>query len=271
MNTYKNYLRLYWNTTRKTQLIYLGCIPLVLILMTAMGMANGVLYNISAEQSVSLIQSRYISNAQIVLIIFAALSGSSMYSAMRDKAGRLTTLCLPTSQSSKFWAYFTIYVLGFLGVFIVSIFVVDWLRVAVLSLAGYGAYAECTPAGALLSMSTDLIDGNEQWSIYSTLVWCTALGVLCLGAQGSIFFLNKALVKNTAFYIGLGIVCMILIFSGFNTFFEGHFAIPRFKDDIDMTRGEVAAVFWVVTLLVFAGCMALSYLRFKESETQNRW
>lgn len=273
METFKPYLRLYFGSTRMIHIIILALLP-VIILANTMINNTGLLIHpdgIPAEFGIRMAQSAYLTSAIVVFMIFAAITGSMMFNAYSSKESRLAALVLPASTKAKFWSYFVVHVVAFFAVFLVSLFIVDWLRVALLTVFGAGAFAETLPVGDLLALN---MFGDVSLRDSATIAICaygSAMLLQSFFALGSIVWKSKAFIKTIATLAALGTVCVILVCISVGVFLP-EYVEPRFSwmegnQPPTWLPWILAAFFLFFTVFNYV----VAYMRLKETELQNRW
>ena len=197
------------------------------------------------------------------IIIFGAISASSLMKDMSDKQSRLSTIMYPASKLEKYLARWIIYIPLFLLTALAACFLSDLLR--------YVICRSIIPGSAIAlklitpSELTDYIEQYEMWSEVNVF-WMAVLFSQSLFALGSIFFQKHPMAKTFIAVMLIATVYYIIGYVTYKIFDSGYWY------NSGMISGKPSmGLLWC---LVIAGCIinyALSYWRFRESEIIQRW
>lgn len=207
-------------------------------------------------------------------IIFTAAAAAFM--SYDTKGKRIINLTLPVSALEKFFTYFIIFVIGTIAVFVLSVFIADWLRVLTAPM-----YADPEAYIAPLGVDRILSFGNRYSDPYFTeknkaLLSLTLINLFFIQAY---FFLCASIWPRTSRVKGIlslaliVISCVALTSISFKImFFPGGFEPRDFMWKLDSVKPytlvKIGNYLSVLPILVF---YVISYLRFKEMESINRW
>lgn len=206
--------------------------------------------------------------------VFAALSGSWMYSAVVSKRTRLMTFEIPASQLEKFLTWWLIYVPIFLVMMLVCFYLADVLRVVWIKIGSdYGSYAHILPLKNLITFTYAMPYGQSPDKLEVAQSLCSAftliIGINSLFSLGSIFFSRLNFLKTMGSLFVLLIVFSLLSNFGFNLFYgsDTYNVTSRFSNG-----GMTAIVqFSCGVAAICAYIYWLGYARFKDTEIVNRW
>lgn len=207
----------------------------------------------------------------LVFVIFSALNGGLFYRALGRKGSRITTLTLPASNLEKFCSWFLVYIVGFTALFFVEFFVADFLRVAIAQLyAVPGATVEMLPPSLVFITPYDLSSVSPFAA--STLTFVSILTAQSFYVLCSSIWPRNGVLGGIAFLMIFSFVINIIAISSFFLFLNGK---PEFRSWIyflsDGISSTLFTILTAISIIQATGFYLLSYLRFKEMETINRW
>lgn len=216
----------------------------------------------------------------IFLFLYVLVAASEAFFSYNSKESRIRALTLPASNFEKFITYFLVYIIGVYVVFAIGFIATDYLRIAIAPLyAGEDAVIKPMPLAYFFNFGKlpgfDYIDA-ETIRI-KRLIITTSLMQL-----GAIFFLFSSIWpknsrrKGLLTLLGTGTACVLLAILGLKVAHDiyGFNMISRFEGIVEfldislntfITASYCSATIWTVCLYL------LSYFRFKEMESIERW
>lgn len=213
------------------------------------------------------VNKQLITNGIIVFVIGLLISASMMMDPISSKRKRADYLTFPCSSLEKYLSRFLIRIIGFVVVFFVSFWLVDFVRVGVYSVIHPQFDIEFLDLGWL-------IDTGEGRGILIDIGGFTAAltvytSVVAFFTLGSTFWQKNVLVKNI-----VAVVAVIFLYCGFvyvianvgitdDNHWYNYVLIDKLRDPF------IPIVLFFGTLSIFL--WVLSYFRFKETEIINRW
>lgn len=212
----------------------------------------------------------------ITFFVILSFSASYMFSAMSSKERRINTLMIPASYLEKFTTYFILYIVGAFIIFFVSAYASDLIRALISPLyLQEGSYIAPMPLEYFFSRGTCYdLDINPSLHRIET----TKLGiVMTVGfaivlqayfALAGILWHKHAISKGIGVGIGMTALYVFTCIESVKIFgANGRFA-PRWDFvDFDAILLTIEIVFLVSIITLYV----ISYFRFKESESINRW
>lgn len=225
--------------------------------------------------------SREISLFWIFLFMFAFVGAAGTFISFVSKEKRIYSLTFPASNLEKFLTYILFFVIGIYVIFFIGYFVGDYLRVWTAPLyADSEATIEPMPLLYFLSFGDIYYnDGHYDYDsesvyimrfmVFSSLLFLQALFVLFASIwpkhakqRGLISIVGINFGLGFIFYLGMKIVLEM---------YGIHF-IFRWEDTLqDIGLNTVLAWGYSMTFVIVTGLYLLSYKRFKEMETIERW
>lgn len=258
MNNFKEYLRLTWRENWKT----LAGLPVAVFAVCLVcelaqcgkneAYAQFALYINPIDTDV------FFFIALLALTIYASL----MFGNLNSKEGRLTTLTLPVSAPAMFWRGIITYVAYPIVAVCVAMLLADVCRAAIMTMVGWELYAHITPVRNIFFCYT-----GEAWRLGVGL-WLALLNCQAFFACGSIFFPRHSYLKTLL--LGMGYNAVLLFCMGFIT-------AMRFERKFDMYPASwftQDVLFWTIIggmAFLTLALYAISYVRLKDAEVQNRW
>lgn len=218
-----------------------------------------------------------------MFIFLMACAAGGFYIATAGKAKRVDLFTLPVSDLEKFITFFIYYALAPIVLFSIGVFIADTLRVMIwTSHAAEGVYIARIPLYVLTTMAdyTPYISVDPTGEAFSakpgeigrmmfTALICSSFILQSVFALGSIVWPKNSILKTFAFGIILNTVCLALEFYGFKILLDPLSHVePRFDDP---SPSGIQTIIITVTIPVVIFTYWLSYLRFKEQETIDRW
>lgn len=206
----------------------------------------------------------------VTAYVFVFVAAASAFIGYDSKGKRVVNLTLPVSNFEKFLTYIVIYVVGALAVYLLSVLIADWLRVLTASIYAHkDAHVEALGITRILTADMDL-SGNDPKNTF-----LLTSSYINLFSIQSFFFLAAAIWPRQARSKGfLSILCIMIGFSlmislSFHVFFPGGFEPNQFLRDSQPYQASFVCT--IVSAVTIIGMYALSYLRFKEMESIERW
>ena len=214
----------------------------------------------------------------IGFLIILAICANYMFYYLSTKGKRINSLLIPASNLEKFISHFILYIIGGFIIFFISAYLSDIVRVIIAPLyAPEDSYIAIMPFDYFISRGTCY---DHEMAGYAgthhdfSLQFSTFLilgGVLTLQAY---FALAGILWHKHSISKGiLAGICLttLYVFTGIESvkiFDKGARMIPRFN--LDNFSYFIVSV-WIVTIIFVITLYVISYFRFKESESINRW
>lgn len=225
----------------------------------------------------------------IYIPIMAFVLGAYMFSSLADKNRRIAMLMSPASNLEKFLGFFAIYILAGNILTIGSTFFADWIRVLIIPLYEPTAKVEPISLQTVLSMGFNIIPDDAirfsgsnpksieyfRWSgyfLFSLWFSCLAVGQAFF-ALGSSVWPKNSFLKTALAGLLIIIVGSILFGTGFDFFSDLYHTdgIRRFSIAEHLGKEMIMGITWSITIVLTLFTYWLSYFRFKEIETINRW
>lgn len=206
-----------------------------------------------------------------LMVVFATMSGSMLFSAVASRDTRLRTYELPASQFEKFMTWWIIYVPVFFLVTFVGFYLSDICRT--LYTKAFTPFGDMAHIMSLKTLFTQHVcvpgQAMSNDSVFSICMSYYSIVTLnALFALGGIFFRRLGYLKTLAFLFAFIMLFGILFNAGVQAFFEsGAHLTGRFDGDAIFST----YLFGSVTVVICWFLYTLGYARFKESEIVDRW
>ncbi len=221
----------------------------------------------------------------IMLTIWAFLFGSKVYAILANKNRRIEYLTSPASNLEKFLTTFIIYIIGFTSLAIISFFIADWLRVLIVPLYAPEAHPACIPLKFILTFGNYNPNSPNYQDINGVLdnngfllftIWITTtLTGQAFFTLGSSVWPKNPVVKSLCASIVITSILIILYILGMKIIMgDSHgFILRPYFSSLLKNIGQTGFI-WLkygIDAVILIYTYWLSYLRFKEIETINRW
>ena len=208
--------------------------------------------------------------------LITALCANYMFFVLNSKGKRMSTLMIPASYLEKYTAYFILYVIGGIIIFLIAAYASDIIRVLIAPLyAPEGSYIAIMPLDYFFSHGTcyDLEDWASTHRDYTIqlsnfLIIGGALTLQAYFALAGLLWHKHSVSKGIGIGIGLTTLYVFSCVESVKIFDKGARMIPRFN--LDNFSYFIVSV-WIVTIIFVITLYVISYFRFKESESINRW
>ena len=207
-------------------------------------------------------------NGQLVIICFIIFTGayavflSQMMDSIRNKQKRIHYLTFPCSSLEKYLSKLIIHVVGFILVFLASVYLADLIRIIIYSLP------ESNFEVRSIRLLGELFDekDNKPMALLSAIY----LFILSLYALGSTFWQKSGFVKTTVALGAIAVTGVLIIFGVAATLFtpESQIDLPK------LSQGTQDILYYIATAITFVCTVfiyVLAYYRFKEAELIERW
>lgn len=203
----------------------------------------------------------------VLFVVFLNRGGMFFYS-LAKKGSRIETLMVPASKLEKFCTFFLVNVIGFILLYFVEFYLADVVRIIVSSF-----YLP-------IDWKTAIVPINYLFNLYSTpshysFIFAAITGFVAIQGYfilASSIWPQRGGLAGITSLLAIGFVLLILMFAGFAIFvhssMEPRHWLMSFKDISAETLLCCAGCFNIVMTLFF---YSLSYLRFTEIETIDRW
>lgn len=241
---------------------------------------SGHLAELYKEAGIDAMWPKEVRTFCIFLVFFVFVAASEAFFTYNSKESRIRALTLPASNLEKFMTYFLVYVVGVYVVFVIGFFLTDYIRIALAPFyAGEDAVVKPLPLEYFFNFGNK--QGFDYFDVEAIKVERMAFTTSLL-QLGAMFFLFSSIWPKNSRRKGLltllviGTACVLTALLGFRVAQEmyGPYMVKRFKEfaeylDISFNTYIIvsycSAIVWTVCLYV------LSYFRFKEMESIERW
>lgn len=280
-----DYVKLYAGENKKKLLQWIAAIVGVLIFGAAIQPVLKGVYN--APLSYDPMWDREMAMFWPVLFIIICASAASTFISYDSKLKRISGLSFPVSNLEKFFTYVLIYCIGVYVIFLVGFYVADYLRVWTAPIyAAPGCVIEPMPLKYFLCFGEDYETISESGNIMinqSTYLaaMLSFMGMITLQA---FFVLASSIWPKASFrkgflaIIGITIALNVILFFSFQLVNKiyGPITVFRFKElimhaDRFITFEGFITTGYIVGIVLTLGMYILSYFRFKEMESIERW
>lgn len=205
----------------------------------------------------------------ITLFVFVMTYASLTFMTCASRNRRIATLAFPASDLEKFLTYILFSVVGVYAVFFIGAVIADWTRVWTASL-----YANSEATVRHLPFYYFLTFGDKETSLDTISGISVCIGSLIIMQAfftlSSAIWPMKARVKGILSATAIIMILNALFFTSFRIFLTHYPIRTRFEiQDVSFETG--LTVYWAITVLLTIGMYMLSYRRFKEMETIERW
>lgn len=211
-----------------------------------------------------------------MLYIGVAVGGANAFNTYDSKGKRIYSLTLPVSNLEKFLTYILFYGLGVYVCSFIGEFVGDCIRTLTAPFyATEGSVIEPMPLKYLFSFDTSDAQAMQlmKMMVFISLITIQAYFILA-GTIWPKYGMMRGFLSTIALYMILGFI----VYLSFQTIFaiNGHMIVFRFEEalrnlDPYITFKAVLTSGYIVGSLIAIGLYMLSYLRFKEMESIERW
>ncbi len=236
-----NLLKRYIVENRK-QLTFLygvmwGVMILVILILTR---SNNIHTLVTAESDSITIGLREIGERIAVytffLLGFGSIVSSYMFSNFTSKRGRISALMVPASMTEKYLVRFTVYIIGFLVMFVIGV---------ILSEFAYICYTKHPDAFRLsfFCNSQHIFNDSVMLSILS---------------YQAIFALGSAIWPRRSFFKTFTVIFVLMVFGMFNTSIVAIFFNGRIS-------------YWVNCTIIILACYVLAWIRFRKIQVIQRF
>lgn len=208
-----------------------------------------------------------------IFYVLTIISASLMFSSMKTKSQRISTLTLPASTLEKYLTYFIIYVIAIYVVLFVCMAIGDYARVLSTKLYPHNdEFIKPIPFKYIFSLGYyyDNPSYHMDHENYFVGYWFAIYFGSLIVTQGYMALISAIWPKNS-FIKGTGtamiftflmIICVISSFKLFGYMvYQDYF--PKFS--------SLSTVVWSITIILSIVLFAVSYFRFKENEVIDRW
>lgn len=273
------YMKLYLVESRSTLLKYTGTMFAVLVFLLAIRpmisspfrWMEVLAYSGVDVSAVDISWGKVMKMFWLALFVVLLNRGGNFFAVLGKKGSRIETLMVPASSFEKFCVMFLVNVVAFVVVFFIEFYIADLLRVALSPFyAPEGAKVALIPLSVLMGYS----DGGNVQSL-SAFLFFAITGLFSMQAYfalASAVWPKNGGLAGIGSLLAIGAVMVVLFFSGFATFVhsaaEPRAWIMNARGITEITLFTYGGVFNIMCILFF---YALSFLRFKEIETINRW
>ncbi|MDE6339442.1 MAG: hypothetical protein K2K97_06615, partial [Muribaculaceae bacterium] len=227
------------------------------------------------------------------LFFFSFTVGAMAFISYDTKGKRIYSLTFPVSNLEKFLTYILFYVVGVYVIFIIGYFVADSIRVWTAPIyAVDGVTIEHMPLKYFLSFGYD--DGSSVTTYYGEeagydkikmfrmmaftgIIGIQAFFVLCASIwpkhgrlRGILSVIGITVAINFILYLSMKLVFAMY---GYNIKFRWADNLNYWieKSVFNISFSTFLAVAYIISISISAGMYLLSYLRFKEMESIERW
>lgn len=270
------YLKLYLTLEKKTLLKYAAAIFAVLLFLLAVipylkykpVQELRISYGFDSMVHIDWYWQNCRQSFWLVLFVVLLNRGGMFFSNLAKKGSRIETLMVPASNLEKFCTYFLVNVVGFILLFFVEFYLADAVRVVISSFYLPADWKNAiVPIGYLLDLN------STSWHrafLFGAITGLAAVqGYFTLASS---VWPKRGILGGTVSFLTICFVLLILMFTGFATFvhsaMEPRQWLMSVKDISAETLLYCAGCFNIVMALFF---YSLSYLRFTEIETIDRW
>lgn len=274
---FRRYFALYLASSRKNLLALAGGTALVVLIIMVF---PELVSNFSSYKNLSYnamhypVKSDPMWNTILPVLCFTAaiyltITGSLLFSSMKDKTGRMRTLTLPASNLEKALTGFLVYIVGGLLLFFISVFVGDLVRVALVKMFAFNPHL-----GKLLPYTRIFTERPEVILVVEALM-AVMLFFQSLYALGGIYWYRFSYVKTLVYLYVLQFVCIIAGVLSYAIFFSNARPELRHQEFFEnLFTNHIAVVGWSLaafTVVVLVGIYSLAYWRFRQSDLVHRW
>ena len=208
--------------------------------------------------------------------MITALCANYMFFALNSKGKRMSTLMIPASYLEKYTSYFLLYVIGGIIIFLIAAYASDLIRVLMAPLyAPEGSYIAIMPLDYFFSHGTcydleDCAGTHRDFTIQLSnfLIIGGALTLQAYFALAGLLWHKHSISKGIGVGIGLTTLYVFTCVESVKIFDKGVRMAPRFNLDNFYNFITLA---WIAISILIVALYVISYFRFKESESINRW
>lgn len=217
-----------------------------------------------------------------LLFLIVIISAASTFSSYDSKIKRISALTLPASPLEKFATYILFNVVAIYIVFFAGILIADQIRVWTAPIyANPGAVIKPIPLSYLFSFG--YIDGDTDISTFindesmQAITMFTITGLLGLQAfftLCSAIWPKRGKLSGFVSLVGISIAFNTILFFSFRLVLNMYGTSFRFRWEEqfrEMDMQTFMTVCCTISTLVIIGLYTLSYKRFKEMESIERW
>lgn len=211
-----------------------------------------------------------------ILYFGVAVGGAYAFNTYDTKGKRIYSLTIPVSNLEKYLTYILFYGLGVYLCSFIGLFISDYIRVWTAPIyATPGSIIEPMPLKYLFSFDTSDAQAMQlmKMMVFISLITIQAYFILA-GTIWPKYGMMRGFLSTIALYMILGFI----VYLSFQTIFaiNGHMIVFRFEEalrnlDPYITFKAVLTSGYIVGSLIAIGLYMLSYLRFKEMESIERW
>lgn len=202
-----------------------------------------------------------------LFFVFGTIAASLMFSNMKSKESRISTLMYPATQLEKYLSRWIIYVPGFIIVFFIFAFVADFARYLIF-LPFLGDRPIILHPVSLSDLREMFPSDTEELEIL-TGVFLVLQSFFVLGS--SIWPRNSFIKTSIALFV-LGTLYTLVITWIFQLLFmDSEVNVRTGAFDGEFYKGKLLFIQWSFVTVVCVANYVISYFRFKENEIINRW
>lgn len=267
---FTNYIQCYCGINGKKLLQQaLVIVGVFIVLPTLTPLLNGT-YSDPDAYHYDLMWDREITLFLPIAFLIIVVNASAAFKTLETKELRINAFTFPASNLEKYLTYILLYVIAPYLLCLIGIFAGDYIRVLTASLYAHpDAFVKPLP----LSYIFDYRDGElTNKGMMGILLYFGALMIFqCYFFLCSCIWPKNGIAKGMLSAIGIAVVCNFILMLSLRIFLPASNYSLRFDPEDSMSFATFYTISWVVVVLISIGTYCLTYLRFKEMETIERW
>lgn len=213
-----------------------------------------------------------------LLFVMAAATAASMFFNMDSKSKRISLLTLPASNLEKFLTVFLFSIIGFYIVFFAAVIVADYARVLTAPIyAVPGAEIAHMPMKYFFTFGN--LDGGlqipkhsvEQVAALQMVAFSSLIILQAFYALAASIWPKNAKIRGTLAGICIIIGMNLMFYISMKICFPYDHFMPKKPHFENLDFNTFITINYIVAIAITIGTYLLTYKRFKESESIERW